>query len=40
MLTVEISLPDVEELHKLVAEGREKGFLSYDEIVTDGSGSV
>ena len=32
MLTVDISLPDVEELHKLVAEGREKGFLSYDEI--------
>ncbi len=34
MLTVDISLPDVEELHKLVADGREKGFLSYDEIVT------
>jgi RNA polymerase primary sigma factor len=34
VLTVEISLPDVEELHKLVAEGKEKGFLSYDEIVT------
>ena len=34
MLTVDISLPDVEELHKLVAEGREKGFLSYDEIAT------
>ncbi len=33
MLTVDISLPDVEELHKLVADGREKGFLSYDEIV-------
>ncbi|MGH2932965.1 MAG: sigma-70 factor domain-containing protein, partial [Gaiellaceae bacterium] len=33
MLTVDISLPDVEELHKLVAEGKEKGFLSYDEIV-------
>ena len=32
MLTVDISLPEVEELHKLVAEGREKGFLSYDEI--------
>jgi RNA polymerase primary sigma factor len=32
VLTVDISLPDVEELHKLVAEGREKGFLSYDEI--------
>ncbi len=34
MLTVDIALPDVEELHKLVAEGREKGFLSYDEIAT------
>ena len=34
MLTVDIALPDVEELHKLVAEGTEKGFLSYDEIVT------
>ena len=32
MLTVDIALPEVEELHKLVAEGREKGFLSYDEI--------
>jgi RNA polymerase primary sigma factor len=34
MLTVDISLPDVEELHKLVQDGQEKGFLSYDEIVT------
>ena len=34
MLTVDISLPEVEELHKLVAEGREKGFLSYDEIAS------
>ena len=34
MLTVDITLPDVEELHKLVTEGQEKGFLSYDEIVT------
>ena len=33
MLTVDISLPDIEELHKLVTEGLEKGFLSYDEIV-------
>ena len=33
MLTVDISLPDVEELHKLVTEGQEKGFLTYDEIV-------
>jgi RNA polymerase primary sigma factor len=33
MLSVEISLPDVEELHKLVEQGQEKGFLTYDEIV-------
>jgi len=33
VLTVDISLPEVEELHKLVAEGQEKGFLTYDEIV-------
>src|SRR3954462_9273906 len=33
MLTVDIALPDVEELHKLVTEGQEKGFLTYDEIV-------
>ncbi len=33
MLTVDIALPDVEELHKLVQEGQEKGFLTYDEIV-------
>ena len=33
MLTVDITLPDVEELHKLVTDGQEKGFLSYDEIV-------
>ncbi len=33
MLTVDISLPDVEELQKLVQDGLEKGFLSYDEIV-------
>ena len=33
MLTVDISLPDVEELHKLVHEGQDKGFLTYDEIV-------
>src|SRR4030095_10837051 len=32
-LTVEISLPDVEELQKLVQDGQEKGFLTYDEIV-------
>jgi RNA polymerase primary sigma factor len=33
MLTVDIALPDIDELHKLVTEGQEKGFLSYDEIV-------
>ncbi len=32
MLTVDISLPDVEELQKLVQDGLEKGFLNYDEI--------
>jgi RNA polymerase primary sigma factor len=32
MLTVDISLPDVEELHKLVQDGQEKGFLTYDDI--------
>ena len=34
MLTVEISLPEVEELQKLVQEGLEKGVLTYDEIAT------
>ena len=35
MLTVEVSpLPEVEELQKLVTDGQEKGFLTYDEIVT------
>ena len=34
MLTVDISLPDVEELQKLVQDGLEKGFLNYDEIAT------
>jgi RNA polymerase primary sigma factor len=33
VLTVDIALPDVEELQKLVASGQEKGFLTYDEIV-------
>ena len=32
MLTVDIALPEVEELQKLVTQGQEKGFLSYDEI--------
>ena len=34
MLSVDIALPDIEELHKLVKDGQEKGFLTYDEIVT------
>ena len=34
MLTVEISLPEVEELKKLVQEGLEKGVLNYDEIAS------
>jgi RNA polymerase primary sigma factor len=33
MLQVDISLPEIEELQKLVAEGQDKGFLTYDEIV-------
>jgi RNA polymerase primary sigma factor len=33
MLTVDISLPEIEELQKLVADGQDKGFLTYDEIV-------
>jgi RNA polymerase primary sigma factor len=33
VLTVDIALPDVEELQKLVAAGQEKGFLTYDEII-------
>jgi RNA polymerase primary sigma factor len=33
MLTADIALPEVEELHKLVQDGLEKGFLTYDEIV-------
>jgi RNA polymerase primary sigma factor len=34
MLTVDIALPDVEELQKLVLDGQDKGFLTYDEIAT------
>jgi RNA polymerase primary sigma factor len=34
LLTVEIAPPEIEELQKLVADGQEKGFLTYDEIVT------
>ncbi len=33
MLTVDIALPEVEEFQKLVQNGQEKGFLTYDEIV-------
>jgi RNA polymerase primary sigma factor len=33
MLSVDIALPDVEELHRLTEQGLEKGFLTYDEIV-------
>jgi len=33
VLTVDISLPEIEELHKLVQEGLDKGVLTYDEIV-------
>ena len=33
MLTADIALPDVEDLSKLVQEGLEKGYLTYDEIV-------
>jgi len=33
VLTVDIALPEVEELLKLVETGKEKGFLTYDEIV-------
>jgi len=33
MLSVDIALPEVEELHRLIEQGLEKGFLTYDEIV-------
>jgi RNA polymerase primary sigma factor len=32
MLTVDISLPDIEELKGLVQEGSEKGYLTFDEV--------
>ena len=32
MLTVDISLPDIEELKALVQEGHEKGYLTFDEV--------
>jgi len=34
MLSVDISLPEVDELHRLIEQGLEKGFLTYDEIVS------
>ena len=34
MLSVDVALPEVEELQRLVEQGLEKGFLTYDEIVT------
>jgi RNA polymerase primary sigma factor len=34
MLSVDIALPDVDELHKLVEQGQEKGYLTYDEIAS------
>jgi RNA polymerase primary sigma factor len=34
VLTVDISLPEIEELQKLVETGKEKGFLTYDDIVS------
>jgi len=33
-LSVEIALPEVEELERLIQQGVEKGFLTYDEIVS------
>src|SRR5215470_12365219 len=32
ILTVEITLPDIEELRQLVAEGQDKGYLTFDEV--------
>jgi RNA polymerase primary sigma factor len=33
MLQVDIAIPDIEELNRLVVEGQDKGYLTYDEIV-------
>ena len=33
MLSVDTALPNVDELYRLVEQGQEKGFLTYDEIV-------
>ena len=34
MLSVDIALPEVEELQRLIEQGLEKGYLTYDEIVS------
>jgi RNA polymerase primary sigma factor len=34
MLSVDIALPEIEELQRLIEQGLEKGFLTYDEIVS------
>jgi RNA polymerase primary sigma factor len=34
VLTVDISLPEIEEFQRLVETGKEKGFLTYDEIAS------
>ena len=34
MLSVDVALPEVEEFHRLIEQGLEKGFLTYDEIVS------
>jgi RNA polymerase primary sigma factor len=34
MLSVDIALPEIEELHRLIEQGLERGFLTYDEIVS------
>jgi RNA polymerase primary sigma factor len=34
MLSVDIALPEVEELQRLIEQGLERGFLTYDEIVS------
>jgi RNA polymerase primary sigma factor len=33
MLSVDVALPEVEELQRLIEQGLEKGFLTYDEVV-------
>jgi len=34
LLSVDVALPEVEELQKLVEQGQEKGFLTFDEVAT------